>query len=408
MIFHLFIDSNEVVSRPSGGGGGVVLKLQMEVFRKKLAQFRSKDFRRVIRSKFTISTWLIAKKNGTIIVSFEDEVNKLDESNTGALQFILYIDQYGRLACDRCFKTLGVGQTRSLAVTDGLWHHVAFVKDELDGTFYIDGEAVGFIAVQSTRHTIKSICIAFSCHEPYNHSFVYSGIFEDFTVYDIALKAPQVRNLASKRPKTLLDEDYALFIANIQSIIGDRLLPSAPLEYVLHNYSIAEDDLMLEFGVYNGSSITRTGNRYPNRVVYGFDSFIGLPETWKIWYKPGSFTVNGILPTVPRNVQLIKGWFNETIAPFVKRIKSSFRNNKIIKIGLLHVDCDLYSSTRTVFTELDEYIVPGTIIVFDELIGYNEYEDGEMKAFYELVKRRNFTFEVIGNKGESVAVIIKS
>mgnify|MGYP003339266618 CR=1 FL=1 len=36
------------------------------------------------------------------------------------------------------------------------------------------------------------------------------------------------------------------------------------------------------------------------------------------------------------------------------------------QISLLHVDSDLYSSAKIIFDNLNDYIVQGTIIVFDE------------------------------------------
>ena len=66
-------------------------------------------------------------------------------------------------------------------------------------------------------------------------------------------------------------------------------------------------------------------------------------------------------------------------------------------IALLHVDCDLYSSTKTIFDNLHPYIKKGTIIVFDEWC-YNanpKYDDHEQKAFYEYVDNHNVKFGFI-------------
>ena len=57
-------------------------------------------------------------------------------------------------------------------------------------------------------------------------------------------------------------------------------------------------------------------------IFYGFDSFEGLPETWKIGFEKGRFSqIN--LPPVPSNVELIKGWFEDSIPNF----KISNNNN---------------------------------------------------------------------------------
>jgi hypothetical protein len=42
-------------------------------------------------------------------------------------------------------------------------------------------------------------------------------------------------------------------------------------------------------------------------------------------------------------------------------------------IGLIHIDSDLYSSARTILFGLNERIVPGTVLVFDELyLGWDD------------------------------------
>ena len=49
-----------------------------------------------------------------------------------------------------------------------------------------------------------------------------------------------------------------------------------------------ENYLFLEFGVFNGDSITRISNilKKYNKQIYGFDSFEGLSEDWKGFSEP--------------------------------------------------------------------------------------------------------------------------
>ena len=79
-----------------------------------------------------------------------------------------------------------------------------------------------------------------------------------------------------------------------------------------------------------------------NRTVYGFDSFEGLPEDWI----PRSITKGtfkqSTLPIVENNVKIIVGMFEDTLPDFVNKHSND-------KIALLHVDCDIYSSTKTIF-----------------------------------------------------------
>lgn len=146
---------------------------------------------------------------------------------------------------------------------------------------------------------------------------------------------------------------------------------------------------VLEFGVNSGTTIKQLRDRLPDTYkLFGFDSFEGLPENWSgTWAKKGDMSTNGVVPAID-GVYFYKGWFKDTI-PAYKQIAQP--------ISLLHVDCDLYSSTIDVLYGLREYILPGTILVFDEWY-YNhkdipENRQHEQKAFYEWVNE--FSIEYI-------------
>ncbi len=166
-----------------------------------------------------------------------------------------------------------------------------------------------------------------------------------------------------------------------------------PLSYILNNYNntIPDDAFIIECGVASGSTINMIGNSMKKtKNIYGFDSFEGLPEEWndgELLYKKGWFSTNGNMPIVPRNVNLIKGWFNQTLPIFKQDVL------KESPISLLHVDCDLYSSSKEIFTCFEKNIVSGTIIVFDELWNYPDYKQHEIKAFAEYLQKNNKWFE---------------
>ncbi len=65
----------------------------------------------------------------------------------------------------------------------------------------------------------------------------------------------------------------------------------------------------------------------------------------------------------------------------------------------MHIDCDIYSSTKTIFNNCGKYIKNDCIIVFDELVNYPGFENGESKAFLEWVNENNITFNWIGMNG---------
>jgi len=169
-----------------------------------------------------------------------------------------------------------------------------------------------------------------------------------------------------------------------------RQLALAPLAWVLKNRLATVDGLWLEFGVFSGTTINAMSQFAPG-LVYGFDSFEGLPEDWREGKPKGRYSRDGELPQVRENVRLVKGWFDETLPAFLSEHPGP--------VSLIHVDCDLYSSTRTVLNLLRDRMVPGTILVFDELFNYPGYERHEIKAFYEFLKEGPVRCEWVGVKG---------
>ena len=159
-----------------------------------------------------------------------------------------------------------------------------------------------------------------------------------------------------------------------------------------------KEGLYLEFGVFSGHTINHIAGQV-NKPVYGFDSFEGLPECWRDGLGTGRFKVKA-LPKVRKNVTLITGWFDKTLPEFLKMHPGD--------VAFLHVDCDLYSSTRTIFTRLAPRIKPGTVIVFDEYFNYPGWRDGEFKAFQEFVAGESLKFEYLSYncKGEQVCLRI--
>jgi hypothetical protein len=142
--------------------------------------------------------------------------------------------------------------------------------------------------------------------------------------------------------------------------------------------------LCLEFGVWQGGSINYLADRLKKETIYGFDSFEGLPEDWHLsesdMRKKGHFATR--LPQVRSNVQLIKGFFEDTVPMFLEVTSGT--------ISVLHIDSDLYSSAKYVLTQLNDRIVPGTVIMFDELSDWSEdqrfypkWPEGEWKALEE-------------------------
>jgi hypothetical protein len=168
---------------------------------------------------------------------------------------------------------------------------------------------------------------------------------------------------------------------------------------------------VMEFGVWQGRTIARIGRHFSKQTVWGFDSFVGLPESWftkssqpRPSHPAGKFSLEGQLPGSAPNVELVAGWFSDTIPTWLEQNSGD--------ICFLHIDSDLYSSAITVLTLLNDRIVPGTVIVFDEMYPWADYdrydlwEQGEFKALGEWISNCNREFIPLFRSNHQQASII--
>lgn len=133
--------------------------------------------------------------------------------------------------------------------------------------------------------------------------------------------------------------------------------------------------LYCEFGVCHGTSLRMLRELIPrHRVIYGFDSFHGLPEPWN-GHAAGELSTGGVMPSINNGI-MVKGWFKDTIPKFAMERKAD-------TMSYMHMDADLYSSTKTVLVGLNELIKPKTVILFDNLFGYDGWEQHEWRALNE-------------------------
>ena len=173
----------------------------------------------------------------------------------------------------------------------------------------------------------------------------------------------------------------------IQSIGNGRpALIGTPIDaFELAIRRAREEGLVLEFGVRFGTSIRQIAPLVDGEM-HGFDSFEGLPEDWHEEPK-GSYTTLGRRPDVPANVRLHPGWFDESIPSFIRSHPGPVR--------FMHIDCDLYSSTRTVLELFAERIGPGTLLVFDEYFGNEHWREDEFRALQEVAARMGWKYEYL-------------
>ena len=162
---------------------------------------------------------------------------------------------------------------------------------------------------------------------------------------------------------------------------------------------VKNSGLWLEFGVCSGRTINLISPNTENKV-YGFDSFYGLPEDWGDHQKKGSYSRDGDLPQVNDNVELVVGFFEDTLDNFLEKHKEP--------VAYLHLDADIYSSTKFVLDKLSDRIVSGTIISFDEIYNYPEYKDHEIKAWVEFCnKNKIFSEWIMRTNYEQATCIVK-
>jgi hypothetical protein len=160
-------------------------------------------------------------------------------------------------------------------------------------------------------------------------------------------------------------------------------------------------DLVVEFGVGSGHTMRQCTNilktRFPGKSfkVRGFDWFKGLPEAWVYTRDPnivaapqGAFSQNGLIPNI-EGVEYYVGLFEDTLPAFVEK--------EAEPLALVHIDCDLYSSTKTVLESIRPYLVKDTIIAFDEwyYLHNSTYDDHEAKAFLEFVDKYQIAYEFV-------------
>lgn len=149
----------------------------------------------------------------------------------------------------------------------------------------------------------------------------------------------------------------------------------------------------LEFGVATGKTLRLIAEVLP---VIGFDSFEGLPEDWRTDFPAGTFA--GVRPDVDvPNATLVEGQFLETVPDY----------DWPDFIRLVHIDCDLYSSTKTVLDSLIGQNLKGAYVVFDEFFGYPGCEAHERKAWDEFVESQKIEYDVVGHGREQFAVCIR-
>lgn len=169
------------------------------------------------------------------------------------------------------------------------------------------------------------------------------------------------------------------------------------------NKCVIDGDIF-EFGVYVGTTINLIASYFPYKTIYGFDSFLGLPTDWNGTCKKGCFSTDGKKPKVLPNVKLIEGWFGgdqDVLKPFL----TSYNKDKI---SFIHIDCDVYYSTKAILDSMKRFFTPGLVIQFDELIRCDNSQNHELKAWVEFINDNNIQYQYLYKSDEcQISLVIK-
>ncbi len=129
---------------------------------------------------------------------------------------------------------------------------------------------------------------------------------------------------------------------------------------------------IIEFGTWKGAS-TRVirDELWQSRIwdrgqrakrIYACDSFKGLAEDYEHLEK-GTFATE--VPKL-RGVRIVDGFFEDTLTEQLAA--------EIGRISFAHLDADLHSSTMTALNWMTPLLQPGSVLLFDELIGEDPAE----------------------------------
>ena len=155
--------------------------------------------------------------------------------------------------------------------------------------------------------------------------------------------------------------------------------------------------LALEFGVATGSTLKMIADTVAGeRAVVGFDVFTGLPETWRTGFPAGEFAQE---PPDIAGATVVPGLFEDTLPAFLAD------NDE--PIAFVHVDCDLYSSAKTVLDLVADRLTPQAVLVFDEFFNYPGWQQHEYRAWAEFISRTGRSFEYLAYTGNNEQVVVR-
>ena len=157
---------------------------------------------------------------------------------------------------------------------------------------------------------------------------------------------------------------------------------------------IAERNLpgdYLEFGVYRGSSFVTAYNEAQKHGLnymrfFAFDSFRGLPDGELYNWGQGFYAcsdqrflrIAGKAGVDLGRVHVVKGFYEDSLTDATKA------RCAIRRAAVVHLDCNLYSSTAQALAFITDMVDEGTVLVFDDWAAFRASDEhGQRRAFRE-------------------------
>lgn len=148
--------------------------------------------------------------------------------------------------------------------------------------------------------------------------------------------------------------------------MSDSLLDTNKMTNLIRTMqSTPEGYAIAEVGVYKGGSLIQLAKNRDNVLVYGFDTFKGMPTEFYAkdeFHRPGEFfvTLNQVKETTATypNIRLVQGVFPESVKGDDSLDKKQF--------SFVHLDMDHWRGTEEAFKWFSPRMVKGGIIMFDD------------------------------------------
>lgn len=142
----------------------------------------------------------------------------------------------------------------------------------------------------------------------------------------------------------------------------NTLITKDRLDFLVQMSRSCKEGVLAEVGVYKGGSLKLIADKNPGRVIFGFDTFEGLPlEHWNMSeiHKPKDFEDTSLEAVEKfidnKQVRLFKGLFPQSAEGLENHV-----------FGFVHIDTDFYEATKQSTEWFWPRMIKGGVIVYDD------------------------------------------